>query len=102
MAIDVERMKCGVEELKKVLEEAEKIRSWALTKGASESYDGGQFSESLYRLEKILEPFEENSWDINKVFTLAATDGSQNDLLELTEGWHHKVNESVEKLTLDS
>ncbi len=101
MTVDIERMKSGIEDLKKILEEAEKIRSWALTNGVSESDDGGQFSESLYRLEKIVQPFEENNWDINKVFTIAATDGSQDNHLELTDGWEQKVNNSLEKLALN-
>ena len=66
MSIDVERMKSGVADLKKVLEEAEKIRSWAYTNGESSDVDGEEYSELLYRLDAILTPFQECGWDIKK------------------------------------
>jgi|MDTD01.1.fsa_nt_gb hypothetical protein len=98
MPIDIEEMKRGVESFKKILEQAEKVRSWAITNGENEHDDGGIFSESLYRLEPILEIFEQNNWDIQKVFTQAATDGADEGYILLTNGWETKVSDAMYSL----
>lgn len=99
MAIDVERMKCGVEDLKKVLHQAQALRSWIYTEGESENKYGGSYSDDLCILNELIASFEKHDWDLKKYFLETATAGcEENTDLKLMNRYQEKVDEHLNRL----
>lgn len=97
--MDVEELKKSLGNIKKVLSEADNIRSWLYTKGDNSAKGLSTYSDDIRPIEKLEQELENHDWNLSSFFTeLAERDCGEGEDFEILPNYEEKVEEHVNRI----